>query len=157
MCNVYFTKDGIAVICQNDASHGVQKHLEHGTRTKGSAHNIRNSLSVSGTVMIIRIPGAHHLICVMIVLSFVSLHLQKDYTLHIRFVTEKMFKPVQLRYCQVAPLRRSHALYFGLCVSVEIKVLERRHTCPRNFSKFVVQHLLITMTGAPPPSILQGH
>ena len=49
MCHIHFSKDGVAIISQNNASHGVQKHFEHGARSKGGTHDVRNSLFVHRT------------------------------------------------------------------------------------------------------------
>lgn len=46
--HVDLAEDGVAIVRDDNAAHGVQEHLQHGARAKGRADDVRHGLRVGG-------------------------------------------------------------------------------------------------------------
>jgi hypothetical protein len=43
MCNINLSEDGVAVVGEDDAAHGVEQDLQHGLGAKGGSHDVGDS------------------------------------------------------------------------------------------------------------------
>ena len=43
-CKTYLSEDGVAVVGEHDATHGVEEHLEHGLGSERGSHDVTHRL-----------------------------------------------------------------------------------------------------------------